>query len=223
MSGSLTKKASANKSLKPGGVYTTGAPTHHPRGSPTRDFLGFHDSFTLCSRSCCAAGHLSRHADEERSAHPQDDAPAASFLVGLVKLRGFHTWPGHRRRADHPHRGAAERLKYLKLPSVALAPCGEQSGSAAFDSLHVVGSFGAFLPAAQAPSPLTSDASAHQRIFFAFSDCFRGPHSRPYSAGMSAEGVPSVSKYLRFMLALCCALHAIKASCACRCLSMAIR
>ena len=180
-------------------------------------------SFTLCSRSCCAAGHLSRHADEERSAHPQDDAPAASFLVELVKLRGFHTWPGHRRRADHPHRGAAERLKYLKLPSVALAPCGEQSGSAAFDSLHVVGSFGAFLPAAQAPSPLTSDASAHQRIFFAFSDCFRGPHSRPYSAGMSAEGVPSVSKYLRFMLALCCALHAIKASCACRCLSIAIR
>ena len=180
-------------------------------------------AFTSRSALARAAGHLSRHADEERSAHPQDDAPAASFLVGLVKLRGFHTWPGHRRRADHPHRGAAERLKYLKLPSVALAPCGEQSGSAAFDSLHVVGSFGAFLPAAQAPSPLTSDASAHQRIFFAFSDCFRGPHSRPYSAGMSAEGVPSVSKYLRFILALCCALHAIKASCACRCLSIAIR
>ena len=86
-------------------------PTITPAGHPPV----ISSAFTSRSALARAAGHLSRHADEERSAHPQDDAPAASFLVGLVKLRGFHTWPGHRRRADHPHRGAAESRSHLAV------------------------------------------------------------------------------------------------------------
>ena len=67
------------------------------------------------------------------------------------------------------------------------------------------------LPSAEAANPLPSDVSGLPPHTHCISHCSPLPHSRRHAAGMSAVGVPSVSKHLQLTLALHCTRHAIRA------------
>jgi hypothetical protein len=106
---------------------------------------------------------------------------------------------------------AAERLKLQTLPSVELAPCREQSGRAVLDSQLDVSDFGAHSRPEKPPHQLPAMHAALQRVPRCFTGSSAVPRACPYSAGVSVEGVPSVSKHLQLALALHRAQRAIQA------------
>ena len=78
-----------------------------------------------------------------RAAARTHELPARCFLAEHRKLGRFHTGSEHRRRTDHHVPAAGKRMEHLTSPSVALAPCGEQSVFAALGCLDEPCSYGA--------------------------------------------------------------------------------
>jgi len=106
---------------------------------------------------------------------------------------------------------AAERLELQTLPSVDLVPCREQSGRAVLDTQLNVSYFGAHSRPEKPPHRLPAMHAALHRVPRRFTGCSAVPRACPYSAGVSVEGVPSVSKHLQLTLALHRAQRAFQA------------
>ena len=92
-----------------------------------------------------------------RAAARTHELPARCFLAEHRKLGRFHTGSEHRRRTDHHVPAGGKRMEHLTSPSVALAPCGEQSVFAALGFLDEPSSFGASFTRRASTYPLVVD------------------------------------------------------------------